>query len=80
MVEAGGWEDWKWDPSLFEGSAAFYEKGRLPYAPGIGEALLEALGLDGTGRLLDVGCGPGTVTVVFAPYFAEAIGSIPTRA
>jgi len=75
--EREGSEDWEWDESLFEGSAAFYEKGRLPYAPGIGEALRDALKLDGTGRLLDVGCGPGTVTVVFAPYFADAVGLDP---
>jgi len=32
------------------------------------------LGLDGTGRLLDVGCGPGSLTVVLAPLFASATG------
>jgi SAM-dependent methyltransferase len=74
---AGGWEDWEWDPSLFEGSAPYYEAGRLPYAPGIGPALRDALDLDGTGRLLDLGCGPGTVTLMLAPYFAEAIGLDP---
>jgi len=66
-----------WDPSLFEGSAPYYEAGRLPYAPGIGPALRDSLDLDGRGRLLDLGCGPGTVTLVLAPYFEEAIGLDP---
>lgn len=70
-------ETWTWDPSLFEGAAAHYARGRLPYAPGLAEALRDALGLDGTGRLLDVGCGPGSVTLPFAPLFAEVVGLDP---
>jgi SAM-dependent methyltransferase len=34
-------------------------------------------GLDGSGRLLDVGCGPGILTVELAPCFDEAIGLDP---
>ncbi len=36
--------------------------------------LVAALDLDRTGRLLDVGCGPGSLTLLLAPHFAEAIG------
>jgi SAM-dependent methyltransferase len=72
--EPGGWEQWTWDSTLFEGAAEHYEQGRLPYAPGIVEALTEALTLDGTGRLLDVGCGPGTVSRPFARSFDEIVG------
>ncbi|WP_437302228.1 class I SAM-dependent methyltransferase [Sorangium sp. So ce388] len=46
--------------------------------------LLVALDLDGTllrtdgsGRLLDVGCGPGTITIELADRFEEAIGLDP---
>jgi SAM-dependent methyltransferase len=70
-------DGWQWDSSLFRGSAAHYARGRLPYAPGFAEALAEALGLDGTGRLLDVGCGPGIVLLPMAPYVAEAVGVDP---
>ncbi|RKN44981.1 class I SAM-dependent methyltransferase [Streptomyces hoynatensis] len=68
---AAGWE---WDDTLYLGSAPYYARGRLPYAPGLAEALAAALGLDGRGRLLDVGCGPGILTVPLAPHFAEVVG------
>ncbi|WP_327342028.1 class I SAM-dependent methyltransferase [Streptomyces europaeiscabiei] len=70
-------DGWEWDRTLFRGSAAHYERGRLPYAPGFPEALAEALGLDGRGRLLDVGCGPGTVLLPMARFFTEAVGIDP---
>ena len=66
--------DWTWDETLFAGAAPYYEAGRLPYAPRLAEALAAALGLDGTGRLLDAGCGPGTLTLRFAHLFEEAVG------
>lgn len=67
-------ETWSWDPTLFKGASAYYERGRIPYAPGLAEALAGALGLDGTGRLLDVGCGPGTITLPLARLFSQAVG------
>lgn len=70
-------EGWQWDSTLFRGSAAHYKRGRLPYAPGFAGVLADALGLDGRGRLLDVGCGPGTVTLGLARYVAEAVGLDP---
>jgi ubiquinone/menaquinone biosynthesis C-methylase UbiE len=74
---AGGWETWSWDESLFAGAAAYYERGRLPYAPGLADVFARSLALDGRGRLLDVGCGPGTVTLRLAPLFAAAVGLDP---
>ncbi|MEV8423129.1 class I SAM-dependent methyltransferase [Streptomyces niveus] len=70
-------DGWQWDSTLFRGSAAHYERGRLPYAPGLARTLAAVLGLDGRGRLLDVGCGPGIVTLAMAPYVAEVIGVDP---
>jgi SAM-dependent methyltransferase len=66
--------DWEWDETLFAGAAAYYDRGRLPNAPGLAEALERALGLDGRGRLLDVGCGPGTVTLPLSDLFEEVVG------
>ncbi|MFF0447908.1 class I SAM-dependent methyltransferase [Streptomyces sp. NPDC004609] len=39
--------------------------------------LAGALGLDGRGRLLDVGCGPGTLALLLAHLFGEVVGVDP---
>jgi SAM-dependent methyltransferase len=67
-------EGWSWDETLFAGTAAHYRMGRMAYPPRLAEVLREELGLDGRGRLLDVGCGPGSVTLLLAPLFASAVG------
>jgi SAM-dependent methyltransferase len=63
-----------WDESLYAGSAPYYARGRFPYPPELADALRDELGLDGTGRLLDVGCGPGSLTLQLAPLFERAVG------
>lgn len=68
---------WEWDDALFEGAAPYYRRGRMPYAPGLVDALADELELDGRGRLIDLGCGPGTLTVPLAPLFAEVVGVDP---
>ncbi|GAA2128689.1 class I SAM-dependent methyltransferase [Glycomyces algeriensis] len=68
---------WEWDETLFAGSAAHYSVGRMPYPSGLAAAVRDALGLDGTGRLLDVGCGPGSLTLLLAPLFASTVGVDP---
>jgi SAM-dependent methyltransferase len=65
---------WTWDETLFKGSARFYERGRLPYPSGLADAMAAALGLDGRGRLLDVGCGPGVIGLRLAHLFEEVVG------
>lgn len=72
-------DGWQWDTTLFKGSAAYYERGRLPYAPGLAQTSATALGLDGQGRLLDVGCGPGIVTLTMAQFFTEVVGVDPDK-
>jgi SAM-dependent methyltransferase len=71
------WQDWTWDESLFAGAAPYYERGRLPYSPALADVFESALGLDGRGRLLDVGCGPGTVTRRLAHLFESVVGLDP---
>lgn len=68
---------WQWDPTLFPGSARYYRRGRLPYPPGLAAAVAAALALDGRGRLLDVGCGPGVIALQLAHLFAEVVGLDP---
>ncbi|BCB75622.1 class I SAM-dependent methyltransferase [Phytohabitans flavus] len=60
--------------ALYAGSARYYAAGRLPYPERLADVLRDGLGLDGRGRLLDVGCGPGTLTRLLAPLFAGAVG------
>ena len=69
-----------YDPTLFEGAAAHYRPGRPPYSPQLEAVLTEELGLDGSGRLLDGGCGPGILTVRLAHLFEEAVGLDPDAA
>jgi cyclopropane fatty-acyl-phospholipid synthase-like methyltransferase len=39
--------------------------------------LTQEAGLDGNGRLLDVGCGPGVLTVRLAHLFRQVVGLDP---
>ena len=70
-------EGWQWDETLYLGSAPYYAGGRPPYAPGLADRLARALALDGRGRLVDVGCGPGVLTLLLAHLFEEAVGVDP---
>ena len=69
-----------YDPTLFQGAAAHYRYGRPPYSPQLEAVLTEELDLDGSGRLLDGGCGPGILTVRLAHLFEEAVGLDPDAA
>jgi SAM-dependent methyltransferase len=66
-----------YDPTIYQGAAVYYRRGRPPYSPQLEAVLAEELGLDGTGRLLDAGCGPGVLTVRLAHLLEEAIGLDP---
>jgi SAM-dependent methyltransferase len=66
-----------YDPTIYRGSAPYYAPGRPPYSRELVATLTDEVGLDGSGRLLDVGCGPGILTVELAPSFDEAIGLDP---
>jgi SAM-dependent methyltransferase len=66
-----------YDPTIYRGSAAYYARGRPPYSRALVTTLAAEVGLDGSGRLLDVGCGPGMLTIELADHFTEAIGLDP---
>jgi SAM-dependent methyltransferase len=66
-----------YDPTLYQGAAAHYRFGRPPYSAQLEAVLAEELGLDGTGRLLDGGCGPGVLTVRLASLFSSVVGLDP---
>ena len=69
-----GRRGWEWDETLYAGAARYYPAGRMPYPDDVARAIHGELGLDGTGRLLDVGCGPGPLTLLLAPLFGSATG------
>ncbi|HZR52883.1 MAG TPA: class I SAM-dependent methyltransferase [Streptosporangiaceae bacterium] len=66
-----------YDPTIYLGSAAHYRYGRPAYSPELEAILTMMAGLDGTGRLLDAGCGPGVLTVRLAGLFGQAVGLDP---
>jgi ubiquinone/menaquinone biosynthesis C-methylase UbiE len=59
----------KYDPTQYLGAAPYYLRGRPGYSAELPRVLADELGLDGTGHLVDVGSGPGTVGVQLAPLF-----------
>ncbi len=66
-----------YDPTIYRGSAAHYRCGRPPYSADLESTLALELGLNGTGRLLDAGCGPGTLALRLAGLFEEVVGLDP---
>ena len=62
------------DPDLYTGAAPYYPVGRVAYPRELADRIAAELGLDGTGRLLDVGCGPGSLTLLLADRLAAAVG------
>jgi SAM-dependent methyltransferase len=69
-----------YDPTIYLGSAAHYLPGRPPYSRDLLEVVTRELGLDGSGHLLDVGCGPGVVAVPLAAGFDTVTGLDPDPA
>ncbi len=65
------------DPTLFKGCAWWYARYRDPYPPGFADVLRDACGLDGTGVLLDLGCGTGHVAIPIAPLFDRVVAVDP---
>ena len=54
-----------------------YVDGRPPYSHELRAVLVSELGLDGSGALLDVGCGPGTLALALADLFGTVTGVDP---
>jgi ubiquinone/menaquinone biosynthesis C-methylase UbiE len=66
-----------YDLNLFKGAAAFYERYRAPYAELAIEFVAERLLLNSASRVIDLGCGPGTLARRFAPRVSEVIAMDP---
>jgi len=66
-----------YDPTLFEGAAEYYGQYRPKYPAVLFDLLTDIFHLDGQGKLLDLGCGPGLLTIPLRDRFTEAIGLDP---
>lgn len=60
-------------PDLYRGTARYYDRYRVPYPPALIDDLVTRAGLSGTGRLLDLACGPGRVTFALSAHFADVL-------
>lgn len=56
---------------LYRGTAAYYDRYRLPYPDVMIADLIERAVPSGRGRLLDLACGTGQLAFPLAPWFAE---------
>lgn len=67
----------KTEPRPYQGAAQYYSRYRPPYPAALVTTLRDAFRLDGTGRLLDLGCGPGSVAIPIAHLFDRVVAMDP---
>lgn len=64
----------------FDSTAPYYARYREPYPASFflevarREGLLDAAGRSTNARLIDIGCGPGSLAIGFAPYVRQCVG------
>lgn len=61
----------------FISSIPFYLQYREPYPEAFFPTVAKRLGLTGSERLLDLGCGPAQLAIGFAPFVAACVGVDP---
>jgi SAM-dependent methyltransferase len=64
----------------FRHAAQHYLSGRPAYSPALIRRVAQHTGLDGSQRLLDLGCGPGQLSLAFASWVAQAVAVDPEPA
>jgi ubiquinone/menaquinone biosynthesis C-methylase UbiE len=62
------------DPTRFTSAIPHYVSGRPPYSPRLVTKLAREAGLGRQSRVLDLGCGPGSLTLLLAPHCGTTIG------
>jgi len=65
------------DPSPFAGTAQYYDRYRAPYAQAAIDFVVDTYNLNNDARLLDLGCGPGSLAIPFASAVAEVVAVDP---
>lgn len=58
----------------FDSTAPFYARYREPYPASFFREVAQREGLQGCERLIDIGCGPGSLAVGFAPFVRSCTG------
>jgi ubiquinone/menaquinone biosynthesis C-methylase UbiE len=64
--------------TIFKGTAWYYSHYRRPYPTRLFADVVAYYKLDGSGTLLDLGCGTGELALPFSQYFAKVIGVDPS--
>lgn len=62
---------------LFKGSAAYYARYRSTYSTALINLVVDRCRLTSASRILDLGCGPGTLAKAFAPHVGEVVAVDP---
>ncbi len=62
------------EASPFSGTAWYYARYHVPYPLDLIRDIIDEFGLDGTGRLLDIGCGTGALALRLSHVFQEVVG------
>jgi SAM-dependent methyltransferase len=58
----------------FDSTVPFYARYREPYPASFFREVARREGVRGTERLIDIGCGPGSLAIGFAPYVKSCVG------
>jgi SAM-dependent methyltransferase len=69
MDDTGG--EVRFARDLYQGTAGYYDKYRLPYPQEMLHDLVRRAGISGHGRLLDLACGTGQLAFPLRRWFAE---------
>lgn len=64
----------RYGEELFKGSAKYYSRYRPLYPASLIRFLIGRFALDGTGRMLDLGCGTGQLALRFSDWFEQIVG------
>ncbi|MGA7329580.1 MAG: class I SAM-dependent methyltransferase [Rhodomicrobium sp.] len=66
------------EPARFAAAAQHYLAGRPPYAKGIISRIVKELSLRAEDAVMDLGCGPGQLAMMFAPFVGSVLAIDPS--
>lgn len=66
------------EPNRFASAARYYLSGRPSYAQGLIARIVKELQLRAADALLDLGCGPGQLAMLFAPFVGSVLAIDPS--